>query len=230
MTQNTESHTSGNDLRITASVLPVINFAMQQNGTLMVRSVTLENTTDADIENVDLQITSTPGFCLPFFQHIDCIPAKRSVSVSRPKLILNGEYLAAMTERVKGVLRFSVKIGDTPPLSHYEETTVLAFDQWHGIGIYPELLAAFVTPNHPVTAQLISRAAEFLGRWTGDTSMDGYLSQDPNRVLSQAAAIYTAIKEEGLTYVLPPASFEESGQRVRLCDKVLQQKMGTCLD
>lgn len=98
------------------------------------------------------------------------------------------------------------------------------------MGLYPELLSSFVTPNHPELARIIARATEFLGQWTGDTSMDGYQSQDPNRVLSQAAAIFTAIKEQGIAYVVPPASFERVGQRVRLCDMVLQQKLGTCLD
>ena len=60
--------------------------------------------------------------------------------------------------------------------------------------------------------------------------MDAYQTQDPNRVLNQAAAIFNAIKDENIVYSVPPASFEVVGQRVRLCDAVLQQKFGTCLD
>ncbi len=217
-------------VRITAQVLPVINFALQQNGVPMVRSITLENLTERDIEHIDLQITSTPAFAMPFYRHIDLLPAGKCLSISRPEVILDGEFLSVITERVKGVLRFTTKIGDALPTSHYEETTVLAYDQWHGTGMFPELLASFVTPNQPVVSGLVRRASEYLGNWTGDPSMDGYMSRDVNRILRQAAAIYAAIQEEGLTYVLPPPGFEASGQRIRLCDTVLEQKMGTCLD
>ena len=226
-----ETDCIGNDpIRMDAAVLPVINYAMQQNGAVVIQSITIENTTDAVIENVDIQITSTPEFAIPFARHIDHLPANKPITISRPKLILNGEYLAGMTEKVTGVLHIELKTGEKTLLSDNAETTVFAFDEWHGVGLYPELLSTFVTPNHPELARITARATEFLGQWTGDTSMDGYQSQDPNRVLSQAAAIFTAIKEQAIAYVVPPASFERVGQRVRLCDMVLQQKLGTCLD
>ena len=44
------------------------------------------------------------------------------------------------------------------------------------------------------------------------------------------AAIYTAIAEQQIIYSTIPASFEEYGQRVRLADSVMAQKLGTCLD
>ena len=179
---------------------------------------------------VGLPCKPSPEFAVPFTRHIDHLPANKTITISRPKLILNGEYLAGMTEKVTGVLHIELKTEDKTLVSDNTETTVFAFDEWHGIGLYPELLATFVTPNHPELARIIARATDYLGKWTGDTSMDGYQSQDPNRVLSQAAAIFTAIKEQAIAYVVPPASFERIGQRVRLCDMVLQQKLGTCLD
>ena len=217
-------------VRMDVAVLPVINYAMQQNGAVAIQSITIENTSGTAIENVDIAITASPAFALPFTRHIDHLPANKTVTISRPKLLLNGEYLAGMTEKVAGILHMELKADEKVLASDNVETTVLAFDEWHGIGLYPELLASFVTPNHPELARIIARATEFLGQWTGDTSMDGYQSQDPNRVLSQAAAIFTALKEQAIAYVVPPASFERIGQRVRLCDMVLQQKLGTCLD
>jgi len=38
------------------------------------------------------------------------------------------------------------------------------------------------------------------------------------------------MEKQNIVYAVPPASFEQIGQRVRLCDAVMQQKMGTCLD
>ena len=84
-------------IRMDVAVLPVINYAMQQNGAVAIQSITIENTTDAIIEDVDIEITATPAFALPFTRHIDHLPANKTITISRPKLILNGEYLAGMT-------------------------------------------------------------------------------------------------------------------------------------
>lgn len=223
-----ESSGSG-PIRLNAAVTPVLNFAMQQNGAAAIQSITIENTTDTPVECLLLRVTAAPEFALPFTQCIDYVPGGKTVTI-RPKLILNGEYLAGMTEKVAGVLQIALEQDGKQVASNHMEITVLAFDQWQGFGLYPELLTAFVTPNHPELAKIIARATEFLGKWTGDTSMDGYQSQDPNRVLSQAAAIFTAIKEQAIAYSTAPASFESMGQRVRLCDMVLSQKLGNCLD
>lgn len=216
-------------VKIEAAVLPVINFSMHQNGAAAVQSVILLNELDEELHNVELQITANPEFILPFTRHLDVIPAHDRMVLNRPKLTLDGSFLASLTEQVAGTVSLRLVRGEEILASEQVEATVLAFDQWQGLGLYPELLASFVTPNHPEIGRLVGRATVFFGKWTGDTSMDGYQSQDPNRVLSQAAAIFTAIKEQAVAYVVPPASFDR-GQRVRLCDTILQQKLGTCLD
>ncbi len=217
-------------IRMELTALPVVNFAMHQNGAPAISSITLENATDALLENVELVIRATPEFILPFSLRLDCLPPHKPVTVNHPNLLLNPEYLAGVTEKLTGNLQFSLQQDGQALFSEYRPITVLAFDEWQGLGTYPELLAAFVTPNHPEIARIIARASEYLGKWTGDTSLDAYQSQDPNRVLSQAGAVFTALKELAISYVVPPASFEETGQRVRLCDTVIQQKLGTCLD
>ena len=217
-------------IRVEVHALPAINFALQRGGAAPIQSVSITNETGAALEDLEIEIRTSPEFMLPFTRHIDCIPAHKTVVLARPKVVLNSAYLAEITEKISGLL--TVNVTDrTGELTRIQtETSVLAFDQWHGLGLYPELLASFITPNHPAVGGILSRAAYFLGQWTGDTSLDAYQSQDPHRAVSQAAAIFAALKEQAIAYVVPPASFEESGQRVRLCDEVLGQKLGTCLD
>ena len=217
-------------VRLAVNVLPAINYALQRGGAAPIRSVSITNETDAPLENLEIEIRTAPEFILPFTRHIDCIPAHKTVEILHPKVVLNSAFLSEITEKISGFLTVKAVGKDGELASVQAETSVLAFDQWHGLGLYPELLASFITPNHPAVAGILSRAAKFLGQWTGDTSLDAYQSQDPHRVVSQAAAIFNAIKERGIAYVVHPASFEETGQRIRLCDEVLSQKLGTCLD
>ena len=121
-------------MRLDVAVLPVVNYALQQNGAVVIQSITIENITDSVIEDVDIEITSIPEFALPFTRHIDYLPANKAITISRPKLILNGEYLAGMTEKVAGVLHIVLKTKGETLVSDNAETTVLAFDEWHGVG------------------------------------------------------------------------------------------------
>src|SRR5690606_6072059 len=77
---------------------------------------------------------------------------------------------------------------------------------------------------------ILASAASLLQQWTGDPSLSGYQSKDRNRVAITTAAIYTALQRSGIRYINPPASFEESGQKIRTPDRVLENKLGTCLD
>ena len=216
-------------IRLEVRALQVVNFALQQNGVQILEDVVIHNDGPA-LEQVSLEICSQPEFCQRLSQHIDFLPADASFQVRGLELQLNAAFLASLTERVTGTLQLCLMQGETCLAEASLELTALAYDQWHGLGIHPELLCAFVTPNHPEIARLTARAAELLGKWTGDPSLDAYQSQDPNRVLAQAAAVYGAIQERSVVYAVPPASFEAVGQRLRLCDAVLEQKLGTCLD
>ena len=110
------------------------------------------------------------------------------------------------------------------------EISVLAYDEWQGAQAFPEILAAYVMPNHPVLLPILKKAAEILSAWTGKPQLDGYQSGDRNRVRYMAAAVYEAIRQEQILYAVVPEGFEETGQRVRLPESVLQNRMGNCLD
>ena len=221
---------SGQQIRLEVSALEVVNFALQQNRVPILHKVVLVNHSDQAAEHLQLHISGVPGFCFPVNKHIDFVAPGSAFEVKDLKLNLDPEYLAGLTEKVAGLLRFSLTRDETALYTEDVEITALSFDEWHGYGYHPELLAAFVTPNHPEIARINGEAAALLDNWTGDPSLDAYQTKDLNRVLSQAAAIYSALQAQQIVYAVPPASFELVGQRVRLCDTVLGQKMGTCLD
>ena len=108
---------------------------------------------------------------------------------------------------------------------------VLPFDFWQGTRVLPEMLGAFVTPNHPLLRPIIKRAAEILGKWTGSSALDAYQSRDPGRVKYMMGAVFEAIGELEVNYCVSPASYEKGGgQRIRLVDGILDSKMACCLD
>lgn len=230
LTENEVSIINKEQVRIDISSVPAINYALQQNNIPAIQNITISNNSNKGLENLEIRIFADTDVILPFSTTIDYIPENKDYEIKNISMTLNAEVLAEITEKIKSRLIVELFKDEERITEESTEITVLAFDEWHGYAYYPELLTSFVTPNHPDLVKIIARAAEFLKEWTGNPSMDAYQTQDPNRVLNQAAAIFSAVKGENIVYSVPPASFEKVGQRVRLCDAVIGQKFGTCLD
>ena len=210
--------------------LPVVNFAMQQNRVSLIRDLSIENLTEERFQDLKIELTADPEFMAVTPIYMAAVNAKEKVRVEIPQLNLSANYFAQLTERISGDISLKIYSKDELLVEEKYPIDVLAYDQWGGITILPEMLSAFVTPNNPATLPVIKRAAAILEQWTGSPSLDEYQSQNPDRVQKQMAAIYTAIAEQEIIYSTVPASFEDYGQRIRLVDSVMTQKLATCLD
>jgi Protein of unknown function (DUF4011)/REase_MTES_1575/AAA domain/Protein of unknown function (DUF3320) len=209
---------------------PIVNYAMQQNHVPVIRELIVTNQTEHDLSDKTFRFSATPEFALPCEKTIAFLPKNQPVNLGLIDLQLSPAFLAALTERLSGMLTISAVSNDEIIQSENVAINVLAFDEWSGYSIMPEMISAFVTPNHPEISKIMVDASQILEKWSGDPSLDAYQSRDPNRVKLQVAAVYAALQAANIVYCVPPASFEELGQRVRLCDIVLTQKLGTCLD
>lgn len=218
------------EVKVEFNFSPVINFAMQQNRTSVIHQLSIENLSHDTFTNVRINLTTEPAFGDSTPVTIEAIPANQTILIDSFKINLSPGFLTQLTERLAGNLLLEIVAGSKSIFKKSYPIDILAYDQWGGINVFPEMLAAFITPNHTLLAPIIKRAATILEQWTGSPSLDEYQSRNPDRVRKQMAAIYTAIAEQEIIYSTAPASFEEYGQRIRLADTVLTQKLGTCLD
>ena len=209
---------------------PVINFAMQQNHVPVVKQLTLTNAGNSDYEDLKVEISSEPEFSIIWKASVDRLKAGESYAFGAVPLRISASYLAGLTERLSGRLTLKIITSEQVINSTTFDIDLLAYDQWNGAGSVPELIAAFVTPNHPEIPAIIRNASALLEQWTGDPSFNAYQTRNPDRVKKQMAAIYEAIAGLNLIYCAVPASFEETGQRVRLSDAIFSQRLANCLD
>ena len=208
--------------------LPSVNYAMARAGVKTCVSCVVENSDDIDWQDITLQVR---GEMIDFSEiHLESVAAGSRVQIEQLRIEAKKDVLLSSTEATDTTFTLSLGIGGVEQGRQELPIRLLAYDEWAGIGIMPELLAAFVTPNHPLLSRVITNAARYLEKWTGSASMDAYQTQDRNRVRMQVAAIYEALRGEGIVYSEPMASFEQRGQRIRLADRVLTEKLGTCLD
>lgn len=209
---------------------PVANYAIQQNRIPIVRKLIIENPADEDLFDLTVAITGEPEFVNMWSNQIEVLPKNQSVEVEVKGLLLSANFLSELTEKLTGDLVLSIFKGEELVIKENYSVDILAYDQWNGIGVLPEMLAAFVTPNHPEIAKVLQKASMLLEDWTGNPSFDAYQSLNPDRVKKQMGAIFEVIARLGIVYCAPPASFENEGQRIRLCDTIFSQKLGTCID
>jgi len=207
-----------------------VNWAMQQNDVPLVKAVRVENLGAEPIPDLELHIRAEPDFASEWCRPLGRLAPGASCQLEDVDLVLSPTYLSEVVERVAGLLRFELRQGDALLAERTEAVELLARDEWSGLGSLPEILAAFVCPNHPAVEAILGEAARVLGRWTGDPSLSGYQTQERERVAVQAAAIYEALREQDVTYTNPPASFEDQGQKVRLPDRIMETRLATCLD
>jgi hypothetical protein len=209
---------------------PVVNFAIQQNRIPVVRKFTVRNTGNDDLTDITVQIKSEPEFVLAWTQKIDQISSGHQMEIIAKDFYISAKFLSELSEKIAGLLSVSLFSNGNLLIEEHYPIEVLAYDYWNGTGTLPEILSAFVTPNHPEISGIIYKASAFLKQWTGNPSFDGYQSKNLDRVKKQMAALYEAISSLEIVYCNPPASFENTGQRIRTCDTVFSQKLATCLD
>ena len=74
-------------VKVQCDYLPLINFAMQQNGASIIHQISIENTTHAPLKDVQVQITTEPAFGNSVPTVIDCLlytsPSPRDRQKSR---------------------------------------------------------------------------------------------------------------------------------------------------
>ncbi|WP_028609850.1 DUF3320 domain-containing protein [Paenibacillus harenae] len=219
-----------NKLQSKWSYSDIVNYAMQQNHVPVVKNIALTHSAEEELREVIVTLSAEPEFAYGWTKKIDVLPAGQTVDLGAIPLRLSTDYLGGLTERVSGLLTLTVQHNETVLLEERESVTVLAFDEWSGLAVLPEMAAAFVTPNHPQVLQLVREAADLLGKWSGSPTFSAYQSKDPNRVRLQAAAIYSVIQSKAITYCVAAPSFEQIGQRVRLPDTIFTHRMGNCFD
>lgn len=219
-----------------------VNFAMQQNGYTYIQKITITNTTGYPINNVWLTLSFEPQFAENISIRVGTVMPGQIIELGQDHFDINlsFDFLVGLTESVKGYNVIDLYSGET--LVYHEKycVDVLALEECP-LCMLPELLATFVTPNHPILTGILRRASEILDILSGESSLNGYPKFDPEdegeimraflSVKKQIHAIYTALKELEITYILPPQHFfHDVGQRIRMVDDVIGNRLGTCID
>jgi hypothetical protein len=217
-------------LSVRTEYTPFVNFAMQQNAVPLLRALAVKNFSDKQATHLVVRVWSDPPVVAEKTLRVDAIAPGTDYAFSDLALTLLHEPLRKQSEREDGHLWIEVSADGVTPARKPFPLSVLAYNEWYGVSLLPEIIAAHVLPNDPAVESILAEASKLLLEKTNDSSLSGYQSGDPRRAYTQAAAIYFAAARQKISYINPPASFEETGQKIRTPEHVLDRKLGTCMD
>ncbi len=216
------------DLKI--SLAERISIAFHQNAIPIASEIVISNRSEEELAEVEIHLRSEPTFFVPSIWRIERIVGGGVHHIALPDLRLNPGVFAKLTETVRAQITLTAMRGEAELAVHQADIELLPPSHWGGVMAAPELLAAFVRPNDAAVDHIIRDAAAALAKAGRVTAIDGYRSRLKTRAYEIAEAIWIALAERGITYVLPPASFERSGQKVRSPSDIVERRIGTCLD
>lgn len=217
-------------LSVEVDVDPHVGYALQVNGVPLVKALRIMNLGDAPVGGLRVAVFAEPDLSPRLELPVGGIAAHGSWRFDALGLPISSARLAERTEAEEGTLWIEVTEGNEVLLRSATPLEVLAADEWPGTDSLPEILAAFVLPEHPATRERLATGARHLETATGDAALDGYDRRDPTRVRAVCAAIHAAIADLEVTLEDEPEARSTAARRIRPPDQIAASKTATRLD
>lgn len=223
-------------VRIHSAVVAKLNLADYQNAVPVIRELRVVNETSAKYNDLVLTLTSYPEAFKAKTWRIDTLVPGAFMPIPGHDLVLDGALLGRLTEAENATLTYTLTAADASAEDGRAEIArldlvleLLPRNHWGGLSHLPDMTAAFVQPNDLAVERLLKQAAEVLRQSDKSSALDGYTG-GAKRAWELTSAIWAAVARMKLDYALPPASFEQTGQKVRSPSHVTEHGLATCFD
>jgi hypothetical protein len=220
--------------RIDIAAITDLSYAMAHCRIPVIDHITVNNTGgDTQSAVIEVDVVSAEGsHGGPAEIHLDLLAHQRT-TLQTVELKLDPASMWRVNEARPGDIRVVLRDSSGEVLAEAaKEVNILAANQWKATPpqLALEILAAYIQPNAAAIAPLMIEISDRLQAATGNSSIDGYQSENPERVDAIAHAVFDAVKARDVRYAEPPASWGDIGQKVRTPAEVLDGRLGTCLD
>ncbi|GAA4562711.1 DUF3320 domain-containing protein [Micromonospora coerulea] len=221
-------------LAVVLLLQPAINAALVHNRVPLVRHLTLVNRGTEPLADVTLtlELLGPDGALTEPWTRTLTAPLRPGASTGWDDFrdVTPDRGLLYRTDEAFPVdYWLTVEAHERPALRLVAPSSVLAHNEWFNSPALYDSLAAFVQPNTRAVEVVLRAAAQLLLARTGSGSLQGY-QEGSERAALIAGAVYEALRQLEITYQTLPASFENSGQKVRTTAAVLDGRLGNCLD
>lgn len=194
-----------------------------------IQRILIENL-EQDYEGVKVLISSQLGFFEDNVTNIDRLVSDNAYTITKFDFKYNLHFIRNVVEKDIDTIQITLLSEDEVIAETSFTIEVLPIDYFGGISVFPQLLASYILSNHDAIYPIKTNAIRILESNNLKPSFEGYQSKDRERVLQMVSAIYRSIQSMDLVYSALAPSYENTGQRIRLLDQVIETKFGNCMD
>ncbi|WP_193044332.1 DUF3320 domain-containing protein [Mycolicibacterium baixiangningiae] len=220
--------------RIGISAVSDLSYAMAHCRIPVIDHITVDHvTSDLHGAVIEVDVVSAIGsHGGPREVHLD-LAANKPTILNNVDLQLDPASMLEVDEQSPGDIRVVLRDANGQVLAEAaKNVNILAAKQWKATPpqLALEMLAAYVQPNSTAVTTLLTEVSDHLKAATGNSAIDGYQSENPDRVDAIAKAVFDVMRARDIRYAEPPASWGADGQKIRTPAEVLDGRLGTCLD
>ncbi|QQD13787.1 DUF4011 domain-containing protein [Sphingobacterium sp. UDSM-2020] len=215
---------------IERDVAEFLNLSMYQNQITFLSNLMLSSKSDQILEKIRIEIDTEGAWMEPFSYELAYLPVGLSVKIPTDKIIVKPIYFLQLSEVERSTFQIRVYQDENLLTKEVISIALQPLSFFGGFNTLPELLASYITPNHPYIYAVKSKAIAYLEQQNLPVKFEGYQATDPSRILEMMRAIYHALQAQEIVYSALPPSFEENGQRLRMVDVIAKKRFGNCID
>lgn len=226
--------TDASAARIEIHAISELSYPMAHCRIPVVDHVTIDGIADerrGAVLHIDV-VSATGSHGGPRELHVDVAAAKPTI-LRDINLALDPASMLTVEDQRPGIIHANLRdAAGTVIAEASKDVNILAANQWKAtpLQLGLEMLAAHVQPNASAVAALMPDVSDRLNAATGRSAIDGYQTENPERVDAIVQAVYDAMRARDIRYAEPPASWGLDGQKIRTPAEVLEGRLGTCLD
>lgn len=216
-------------IKVTIEKTPYFNYSFCLHNFSFLEKIQITDIV-TEFEEIKIEILSEIGLFEPYFFHIDKLLKDTPFTIQKFDFKYKLSLIRNFTEKDLDTIKIKIILKEHILYQNSFTLNVLPMDHFGGLGAYPQLIASYSLPNHPLIYTIKMEAIKILEKNGLNPAFEGYQSKNKDRVLQMVASIYQAILNLGIVYSSMPQSFETEGQRIRLIDQILETKFGNCID
>ncbi|WP_341212454.1 DUF4011 domain-containing protein [uncultured Limimaricola sp.] len=216
-------------LSIEIDAVARLGFVSAQARSSVIRSLAIDHAGETAVTGAELHLWAEPAVLRPRSWAIERMAPGERLEITDLAVVLDAVRLATLDVAEPATLRLELRQGGQVLARAERTVSLLARDEWGGLGEMAHLLPAFVRPDAAVTAGLVAAATTLLEQ-AGQGAPDGYRSGDAGRAWMQAAAVWSAGLGWGLRGAVAGGGVAAQGQVLRAPSRIRAERLATPLD
>ncbi len=229
------------NLQVRHNAHPRLNYALAHCGLPLIPSLEITNSSAEAARDVLVKAWVATDYGEPWQKTLPAIPGGQTHVETEIFVPLHKSRLQEVREAERANLRIDVFTEGELQVCETYPVEVLAYNEWYYNPRFPQTVASFVQPNCDAIEKTVSLVRDRLKREDRDTSLDGYQSGNPGKILEMLGALFAVLQSDlQLTYINPPPSFEGASmlpdgsltisQKIFFPEQILEHRRGTCMD